>query len=365
MFYSQDLSIAVSVFYWFVAASIAELASAIPSAGGGESDAYILKHGRLPEPTNALATVYHWASVTAGRYGRMCGYFAGWWNFFAWIFGLAALAQIVGAQTVSMYALMHPGFVIDRWHVFVAYLVANWVCCLACLFANKLLPAVQRAGGFLIVAGVSITIIVCAVLPSVNDQPYASTDFVWRQWANSTGYSMDGFVFCLGMLTGAFAVGTPDVITHMAEEIPDPNINMPKAILAQYVVGFFSSFFYLIALFYGINDLDGVLESRFLFPLAEIYRQCTGSAGGSLGLLILVFLPTFISLIGCYLTASRTFWTLSRDNATPFAPFFSVRSQRYRFQGTSLPIRTKPDFLAVTYVPNRSLGTVVTVGTLP
>jgi choline transport protein len=201
---------------------------------------------------------------------------------------------------------------------------------LACLFANKVLPAVQRAGGFLIVAGVSITIIVCAVMPSVNDQPYASTDFVWKRWANSTGYSMDGFVFCLGMLTGAFAVGTPDVVTHMAEEIPDPNINMPKAILAQYVVGFFSSFFYLIALFYGINDLDGVLESRFLFPLAEIYRQCTGSAGGSLGLLILVFLPTFISLIGCYLTASRTFWTLSRDNATPFAPFFAKISPKYK-----------------------------------
>jgi hypothetical protein len=43
----------------------------------------------------------------------------------------------------------------------------------------------------------------------------------------------------------------------------------------------------------------------------------------------------------------------------------SVRSQRYRFQGTSQPIRTKPDFLGTTNVPNESLGTVVMVGTLP
>lgn len=44
--------ITVSVFYWIVAASIAELASAIPSSGG----------------------VYHWASVTAGRkWGRVNG----------------------------------------------------------------------------------------------------------------------------------------------------------------------------------------------------------------------------------------------------------------------------------------------------
>ena len=45
--------IVVSVFYWIVAASIAELASAIPSSAG----------------------VYHWASVTPGKkWGRVVGY---------------------------------------------------------------------------------------------------------------------------------------------------------------------------------------------------------------------------------------------------------------------------------------------------
>jgi amino acid transporter len=32
------------------------------------------------------AGVYHWASITPGpKYGRICGWFAGWWNTFAWI----------------------------------------------------------------------------------------------------------------------------------------------------------------------------------------------------------------------------------------------------------------------------------------
>lgn len=51
--------IAANVVYWLIAASLAELASAMPSSGG----------------------VYHWASITGGRYGRICGWFAGWWNF--------------------------------------------------------------------------------------------------------------------------------------------------------------------------------------------------------------------------------------------------------------------------------------------
>ena len=101
-------------------------------------------------------------------------------------------------------------------------------------------------------------------------------------------------------------------------------MNIPKAILAQFIIGFSTTFFYLIALFYSIYDLDLVLEesSRY-FPLAAIYRQSTGSAGGALGLLIISFLPLFVACPGLYLTASRTFWTLSRDNATPYSSFFS------------------------------------------
>ena len=105
--------------------------------------------------------------------------------------------------------------------------------------------------------------------------------------------------------------------------MPHPSKNIPKAILFQFVFGFFSAFFYLIAILYGINDLDGVLNSSFLFPLAEIYRQTSGSRAGAVGLLFLVFIPSFLSCIGCYVTASRIFWTLARDNATPFSKLFS------------------------------------------
>ena len=191
----------VSFFYWLVAASIAELASAMPSSGG----------------------VYHWASITAGKYGRVCGWFAGWWNFFAWIFAYAATTQIAAAQVVSMYAVNHPAFVMQRWHVFVAYLIINWMACFCMLYANKILPVLGKGGAFFIIAGVLITIIVCAAMPPVH----ATNAFVWREWTNSTGYSSNGFVFLLGMLNGAFGVGTPDIVTHLAEEIPKSDSSNP------------------------------------------------------------------------------------------------------------------------------------------
>lgn len=88
------------------------------------------------------------------------------------------------------------------------------------MFGNKALPMVGNIGGFLIIAGVLIVIIACAVMPKVNGLSYATDDFVWRDWQNLTGYKENGFVFVAGMLNGAFAVGSPDCVTHLAEEIP-------------------------------------------------------------------------------------------------------------------------------------------------
>jgi amino acid transporter len=94
------------------------------------------------------------------------------------------------------------------------------------------------------------------------------------------------------------------------------------------LTGFATAIPYMIALFYAINDLDAVLETNSTFPLATIYHQATGTRGGALGLLIIAFIPTFITCTGCYITCGRTLWTLARDNATPFPGWMSKVSPR-------------------------------------
>lgn len=167
-----------------------------------------------------ILIVYHWASVTAGKRGRICGWFAGYWNVLAWIFGAASMSAILGNQLVSMYAITHPETETKAWHVFVTYIIVTWMCCCIVLFANGSLPSISKLGMFLILSGVLVTIIVCAVMPHVTGSGYASNSFVWRDWENNTGYTSNGFVFLAGMLNGAYSVGTPDVTSHLAEEIP-------------------------------------------------------------------------------------------------------------------------------------------------
>ncbi|EDN99242.1 hypothetical protein SS1G_14102 [Sclerotinia sclerotiorum 1980 UF-70] len=262
--------IAVSMFYWLIAASLAELASSMPSSAG----------------------VYHWASITPGpKYGRICGWFAGWWNTFAWICGtVATMSSIASNIAVAMYGLYHPGYVPARWHIFIGYVIVTWISCSIVLFANRALPLINNIGLAFILGGVFITVVVCAVMPSGTG--HATHSFIWTDWVNDTGYSNNGFVFLAGMLNGAYAIGTPDCVSHLAEEIPNPKRNVPLAIAAQMTIGFVTAFIYTIAI-------------------------CT--TAGTTGLLFVIFFPIFCTLIGTYITAGRCLWTLARDGAVPYS----------------------------------------------
>jgi len=117
-----------------------------------------------------------------------------------------------------------------------------------------------------------------------------------------------------------------DVRSHLAEEIPDPKRKVPQAIAFQLGIGFVTGFLYLIAIMYAINDYDALFSSPF--PIAEIYRQATGSSAGAIGLLCLLLFCIALNVIGVLVTAGRTLWTLARDRATPFHVFLHEVSPR-------------------------------------
>lgn len=109
--------IVVSVFYWLVAASLAELASAIPSSAGVVSVPQITP--RICRYTSPECV--NWTSVSLGfsdprqevgscrRVSRLLvwnlssvllispnRFYAGYWNWLAWVFGAASMSFILG-----------------------------------------------------------------------------------------------------------------------------------------------------------------------------------------------------------------------------------------------------------------------------
>ncbi|CAG9947879.1 unnamed protein product [Clonostachys rosea f. rosea IK726] len=289
----------VAVFYYsFIGMSLAEFASSFPSAGG----------------------VYHWATIAAGpSWGRVTGFFTGWLNFYGSIFGLASLVQIAANAGVQLYAIYNPAYAVEAWHVYIAYLVILLFSTLLVLFANRLAPYSQHLGLFLVVFGGIATIIVLATMPS----EHSSNDFVWTSFNenNLSGWE-GGVAFMIGVLNGAFTIGTTDVITHMAEEMKNPERDLPKAIFLQIGIGGAYGLAYAVALAYAISDITALDAGVNNFPLAGIYRQATGSPAATFGLLFIIFLSVVCSVIGSLLSCSRTYWALARDNAVPLSGVF-------------------------------------------
>ncbi|KAJ5834819.1 Amino acid/polyamine transporter I [Penicillium robsamsonii] len=289
--------ILVSVFYTTISASLAELASSMPSAGG----------------------VYYWSSVLSRSRGRTAGFFTGYLNACAWLLSASSMSSMLGNEGVAMYLLKYPTVKWQAWQVFIVFQIVNWTCCAIVCLGNRFIPLLNRIALTLSMCGLVTTVVVLTVMP----KKHASSTQVWTEYHNNTGGWSDGVCFMTGLLNAAFAVGVPDCISHLSEEVPKPEIKVPQGIMLQMLTAFVTSFVYLIALFYSIQDLDAVFTSNIgFFPTAEIYRQATGSNAGAIGLIAVLFLATFPTLIGTFVTGGRMWWSLARDNATPYSKYF-------------------------------------------
>lgn len=58
-----------------------------------------------------------------------------------------------GNTVVQMYALNHPEFTAQPWHVFVVFVISVWLACAAVCLANSAMPVVNKSGIFLWVSG--------------------------------------------------------------------------------------------------------------------------------------------------------------------------------------------------------------------
>ena len=130
------------------------------------------------------------------------------------------MMSFMSLQVLGIYSLFHPGYQAANWHHFVAFLCCNWTIGLLVLFGDRWLSRVESFGLLATVGGCFVSIMICAIMPHVNGKKYATSTEVWTSWRNLSGWSSDGFVFCLGMLNAAFAVCAPDIPSHLAEEIP-------------------------------------------------------------------------------------------------------------------------------------------------
>lgn len=167
-----------------------------------------------------------------------------------------------------------------------------------------------------------ITTLACA------SPDFQSGKFVFATYVNQTGWN-DGVAFILGLLQSTFALVGTDGATHMIDEMPQPHINAPLAMILAPIIGSLTGFVILITFLFVLKDFDTVAEGT-AGPLLEIIYQALGNRGGAVALYMFPVCSMGFAAISILCASSRQTQSFARDYGLPFATFWSKESERWR-----------------------------------
>jgi amino acid transporter len=108
----------------------------------------------------------------------------------------------------------------------------------------------------------------------------------------------------------------------MVEEIPSPRENAPKAMYLAVVCGAITGFIFKVAMVFGIQDFDSVLQAVTGFPFIQVLNDALGLTGGAV-LVSLFIVNGFGQGISVMTSASRLTWGFARDGGLPWGSYFA------------------------------------------
>ena len=180
----------------------------------------------------------------------------------------------------------------------------------------------------LFIAEVNETYQVPSVTPS--HQP---ASFVFATFINNTGWESAGIAFIVGLINTNWPFCCLDCATHLAEEVPKPERNIPIAICGTVAIGFVTAWFFAIAMFFSLyGPFEQLINTPTGVPiLALFYSALTGRTARVAGAIVL---ESFILTtgLGCQIAShtwqSRLVWSFARDGGVPFHKFLAESNEK-------------------------------------
>ncbi|KAJ6021919.1 GABA-specific permease [Penicillium herquei] len=295
-----------SVFIFIVSLAMADLASAMPTAGG----LYFWTHYYAAEKwKNALSFVVGYSN-TIGLIGGICSIDYGFANMLLSMISIARDGNWTASRPVI-------------YGTYVATVVAHG---LIATFFGRIMPKIQSICIFLNVGLVFATVVALPVGKHKNAPPVNSGSYVFGHVENLTTWPT-GWTFMLAWLSPIWTIGAFDSCVHMSEEATHAARAVPIGIIASSGLCGILGFVCLAVIAASMDsNIEGILGSAFGQPMAQIYYDALGKSG-ALGFMAVVSSVQFFMGLSIVLAASRQSWAFSRDGALPFSSFFRKISQ--------------------------------------
>lgn len=274
------------------ATTLAELCSAMPHPGGQ----YIWVN-RLAPP----------------RYRRFLSYATAMTSWTSSIIIGASATLSVLISISSLIVLINPDFIYQRWMGFVGFQLLNLVTVFGACFEHAL-PKISKT---MLLLNVTMTVVIFITLFTMSKSRTSAKDF-FKTTINISGWQ-DGVAFIIGLNGINWSFSCLDVTTHLAEEIPSPATNIPKALMWTIVVASCSGMVIILAVLINLPGIDGSADNSAIVSFYHI----TNSKTAAVGLWIPVLLITISAVWGVQIWQSRLAWTLSRESGFPLHRHFS------------------------------------------
>ena len=295
----------VSLMCLFVALAMAELASAMPTAGG----------------------LYYWAAKIGSP---AWGWFTGWLNIVGFSVATAAVGWGAAVFTVALGNLLFPGLVhTDTGIIFLFYTIILVAAGIINTFGISPIRFVNNLSAWWHMLGVLIIVGVLLIVPAHHQ----SLGFVFTKTINASGFGGHGlrsllfwFVIGLGLLQAQYTIGGYDASAHMGEETRSASRKAAHGVWTSVAVSGLFGWMLLLALTLAVPDVNRTLAAG-AFDVQYIWQQSLGTRLAEF-LLFIVVAAQFFCGTANLTSSSRIIWALSRDKAVPGHEFWHKLNSR-------------------------------------
>ncbi|KAI1770042.1 amino acid transporter [Hypoxylon cercidicola] len=287
--------LAVSLIILCVAASLGEITSVYPTAGGVYYQTFMLAP---PKWKHIAAWTCGWLYVIGNVTITLAV------NFGTTLF-------LVGCVNVFENADGEGVLAGEPYQVFLIFLGITLLCNAVSSLGNRWLPILDTFAVFWTFAGV-IAIIACVL--AIAKEGRRDAAFVFTHFEVNSGWT-PGWSFFVGLLQAAYATSSTGMIISMCEEVREPATQVPKAMVLTICLNTLAGLLFMIPLVFVLPDIQGLI--LLAQPVPAIIQSAVGNSGGAFALLIPLLVLALICGIGCTTATSRCIYAFARDGAIP------------------------------------------------
>ena len=253
---------------------------------------------------------YHWVSEFAPlSCQKFLSYLAGWLSALGWQAFIAVAAYQAGALILTLASVTNPSYVPAPWQYTLITIAIAAFAVLFNIFGAKQLPLFEglifafHILGFLVI-----------IIPLWALGPKAKASEVFGSFDNFGGWTSIGAACVVGNLAAAGAFIGADSAAHMAEEVRNASLTVPRMMIGTILFNGVLGLVVIITYVFSIQDLHAqIVDSTAVFPFIEVFAKATGSTAGAIGMTVPMVVLSTSMCVNAVAAASRQAWSFARD----------------------------------------------------